>query len=173
MASGHEQQEIGEGNAIGQAGGERVAFEMVDGQKRLVGCCGQRLGGHQADDEAAHEAGAGGGGDGVDVCERQAGFVEGRGDDVVEGFHMGAGGDLRNDSAEDCVVGDLAENDIGQDGAAAVFLAQHDRCGGFVAACLDTQNTNRAHNTNGIMDAAGDADCHGLGSIIAAGGVPR
>ena len=56
-----------ESQPVGQPRRQRVAFEMVDGEQRLAGRRGDRLGRHQADHQAADQAGTGGGGDGVDV----------------------------------------------------------------------------------------------------------
>src|SRR6476619_458832 len=92
---------MGEWNAIGQAGGERMAFEMIDGDERFAGGQRDRLRGGQADDDAADEAGPGGRGDGVDVGEAEPRIAERRGDYAVERLDMGAGGDLGNDTAED------------------------------------------------------------------------
>ena len=115
VAAGDEEQEIGKGETVGQAGGQRVALEMIDRKQRLAGGERDRLGRGQADEDAADEAGAGGRGDRVDVGEAEARLAKRRGDDAVERLDMGARGDLGDDPAEGGMVGDLREHDVGQD----------------------------------------------------------
>ena len=117
-----------------------MAFEMVDRLQRLAGRGGQRLGRHQPDDQPADQAGAGRGGDGVDIGERDAGIVKRRLDDAVERLDMGARGDLGNDAAECRMLLDLAEHDVGQDLRPAAVVQRDDGCGGLVAAGLDAEH---------------------------------
>ena len=63
VAAGHEQEEIREGKVVGEARGEGVGFEMIDGDERLAAGESQRLGHGQPDDDAADEARSGGRGD--------------------------------------------------------------------------------------------------------------
>ncbi len=51
------QHEKGEGDAVGQARGQRVRLEMVDGDERLAARQRHALAGHQPDQHAADEAG--------------------------------------------------------------------------------------------------------------------
>ena len=71
MAAGDEEEEVGKLETVGEARGERVALEMIDGDERLVRGERDRLGRREADEHAADEAGTGGGGDGVDIAEYQ------------------------------------------------------------------------------------------------------
>ena len=107
MAAGDQQQQIGEIEPVGQPCGQGVAFEVVDGDQRLARGGGDRLGGHQPDDQAADQAGTGGGGDGVDVGEVDARIGKGRLDDAVQRLDMGARGDLGHDAAEGGMLLDL------------------------------------------------------------------
>ena len=77
-----------------------MGLEVVDRHQRLVVDQRDRLGGGQADDHAADQAGPGGGGDAVDVVEGLAGLGHRLGDDAVERLDMGARGDLRHHAAE-------------------------------------------------------------------------
>jgi hypothetical protein len=56
MAAGNEQQQIGKFDPVEQPRGERMAFEVIDGEQRLA--MGERdgLGHGEADDDAAQEA---------------------------------------------------------------------------------------------------------------------
>ena len=74
MAARNEQQQIGKRQPVGEAGGQRMALEMVDRLQRLARRGGQRLGRHQPDDQAADQAGTGRGGDRVDIGQRDAGI---------------------------------------------------------------------------------------------------
>src|SRR5690606_16901754 len=58
MPSRYEEEQIGKFDTVGQAGGQCMAFQMVDRQERLTGRRGDRLCGRQPDDEAADQAGA-------------------------------------------------------------------------------------------------------------------
>ena len=57
---------------------------------------------------------------------------------------MRARGDLRHDAAEGRVILDLAQHDVGEDLAASVGVAAHDRRGGLVAARLDAEHRDGA-----------------------------
>ena len=95
-----EQQQIGEfERGIGQAGGQCVAFEMIDRQQRLVPGHGQGLGGDQPDQHPAEQSRSGGSRAGVDVAQRQPGIGQGRGDQRRDPFGVGARGDLGHDPA--------------------------------------------------------------------------
>ena len=83
--------------------------------QRLAGRGGQRLGGHQADDQPADQAGPGRGGDGVDIGQRDAGIGKRCLDDAVQRLDMGARGDLGHDAAKGGMLLDLAEHDVRQD----------------------------------------------------------
>jgi hypothetical protein len=117
-----------------------MGFEMIDRDQRLLLDQRDCLGRGQADDHAADQPGAGGGGDGVDGAVAAPGLRHGPGDDQVERLDMGAGGDLGNHAAESRVLADLRQHDIGQDLAAAVLKTFHHRRGGFVAGCLDPED---------------------------------
>src|SRR5262249_8824534 len=70
MTAGREKQAIGKRGAVGEAGGERMRLEMVDGDQWLARDQGDRLGGGQTDDDATDQARACGGGNTVDRLER-------------------------------------------------------------------------------------------------------
>src|SRR5207247_9367852 len=62
-----EQHEVGKIDIAGEPRGERVRFEMVDRDKRLLRRPGDTLGRHRADDQPADKAGPGCGGNPVEV----------------------------------------------------------------------------------------------------------
>ena len=66
VPAGGEEQAIGKRRAVGQPRGQRMRFQVVDRDQRLVADERDRLGGGQADDDAADQAGAGRGGDAVE-----------------------------------------------------------------------------------------------------------
>ena len=83
------------------------AFQVIDRDQRLVVGERNRLGRGQADDDAADQAGPGGGGDAVERFERHVRFGHGLGDDGIERLDMGARRDLRHHAAEFGVLADL------------------------------------------------------------------
>jgi hypothetical protein len=66
------------------------------------------------------------------------------GDQPVEMFDMGAGGDFRHHAAKGGVFLDLREDGVREDFAAPVRFATHDSGRRLVAACLDAQYGQRA-----------------------------
>ncbi len=142
MAAGGQEQQVGKGEPVGEPRGQRMRFQVVDRQQRLS--CHQRqgLGGDEADQHPADQAGTGGHGDAVHVREREARAVQRPGDQPVEHFHMGPGRDLRHHAAIGRVLGDLAQHLVRQDDAAAVLARRHDGGGGLVAGGLDTQHVH-------------------------------
>ena len=66
VAAGGEKQAIGKGHGVGEPRRERVRFQMIDRDQRLVVGQRDRLGRGQADDDAADQAGPGRGGDAVE-----------------------------------------------------------------------------------------------------------
>ncbi len=69
MAAGGEKQAIGKFDAVGEPRGERVGFEMIDGDQRLVVRERDGLGRRQPDDDAADQAGTRRRGDAVERGE--------------------------------------------------------------------------------------------------------
>ncbi len=56
---------------------------------------------------------------------------------------MGARRDLGNDAAIGTMLFQLAQHHVAENPAAALFVTQHDRSGGFVAACLNAEDAQR------------------------------
>ena len=140
MAAGNEQQQVWKGDVVGQPGRQRVALEMVDGGKGQGVCRRDRLGRHDANDDAADQAGAAGCGDAVKFAEAEAGIGHCLRDDAVEVVEMRAGGDFRHDAAIGTVLVELRQHDVRQNRA----IVAYDRGGGFVAAGFDAENNHRA-----------------------------
>ena len=100
MAAGSQKQAIGKRRRVGEPRRQRMRFQMIDCDQRLVVGQRDRLCGSQPDDDAADQARSGGGGDAVEGAEGHLRLGHGLGDDVIERFDMGAGGDLRHHAAE-------------------------------------------------------------------------
>ena len=144
MAARDEQQQIGKFDPIGEARGQRMRFEMVDRHERLGGGERQRLAGGEPDDDAADQAGPGGGRDAVEIGEFHLRLGERPRDDRVDDLDMGARGDLRHHAAEGGMFGDLAQHLVRQDFAAAVRPAADHGRRRLVAGRLDSQNAHRS-----------------------------
>ena len=109
---------------------------MVDGDQRLVGGHGQRLGGNQPDHYPANQPRPGGGGHGIDIGEGEASIGERGGNQRGKALNMGAGGDLGHHSAIRAVGLVLRGNVLREDHPS---VGHHCR-GGFVARRFDAQN---------------------------------
>ena len=142
MAARGEEEEIGKADAVGQPRGQRVAFEMVHGEKRLAGHERQRLRGGEPDEDAADQAGTRRRRDAVDVVERAVRLAQRPRDQPVDDLHMRARRDLRHDAAIGGVLGDLAQHLVRQDLAASVIAGRHDGGGGLVAGRLDAEDAH-------------------------------
>ncbi len=99
MPAGDEEQHVGRPEIFGEAGGQRVSFEVVDGDQRQAVDERDRLRRREADQQPADQAGAGGCRNRREVAETDAGLGQRRSDDFVETFDMGARGDLGDDAA--------------------------------------------------------------------------
>ena len=97
MASGDQKQQIWIADVAGQACGQSMTFQVVDCDKRLIECQAHSLGGHDADDDTADEAGTGCGGDGIDILRFQSGVFESMFNYLVNMFEMRAGGNFRHE----------------------------------------------------------------------------
>ena len=120
-----------------------MRLEMVDGDQRRTVHQRDRLGGGQADDDAADQAGPRGGGNGGQLLKTDAGFGHGAADDAVEQIDMGARRDLRYHAAERRMIRGLRVHDVGQDAGAAKGLTLDHGGRGFIAGRLDPQHQHR------------------------------
>ena len=139
-----EQGESGIGRGVGdvlQPRGVDVAFEVVDAHQR--GLLGEReaLRRIHADEERSRESGAVGDGDSVEVAQLDGRLLQGLPDDSVEGEHVLARGDLRNDAAVLGVHLDLGRDDVGVDGPPVL----DDGGGRLVAGCLDAEDLHASY----------------------------
>jgi hypothetical protein len=116
---------------------------MVHRDQRRVVHHRDRLCGGEADDDAADQAGTGGGRDRRQFGKLDARFVHGLCNDAVEQIDMGARRDLRHHAAEARVLLGLRADDVGQDPPRPVGLALDHGCGGLVAGGLDPQHQVR------------------------------
>ena len=145
MSARDQQQQIGKAHILGQPHRQRMAFEMIDGEERLVVGEGQRLGRHDAHHDATDQAGSAGGGDAVEPGEIEAGGRQRLLDQPVDALEMGARGDLRHHAAEAAMLGHLAVDHVGQDLAARPMAGVRrldDGDGRFVAACFDSHDAH-------------------------------
>ncbi len=102
----------------------------------------QRLGGGQPDDDAADEAGTGGRRDAVEIVELDGRRLQGARHEAIHHVNVGAGGDFRHHAPIGGVRRDLAQDLVGQDGAAALLIERHDGGGGFVAGGFEAEDTH-------------------------------
>lgn len=115
-----------------------MAFQMVDGDQRLVMGQRYRLGRRQPYEQSTEEAGSSGRGDGIEVFERKARLAQRLADKPVQMLHMGTRCNLGNNSTVNGVFGRLRQHDVAQDVSAAVPVAAYDGGGRLVAGRLDT-----------------------------------
>jgi len=149
MTTGNEQEQKRKFDLVREPGGQRMRFEMIDGEEGLVVGEGQRLGRHHPHHYTADQAGPAGGGNAVELGEIEAGDGQGVLDQPVDALEMGARGDFRHHAAEAAMLGQLAINHIGQDLAersiargAADGWRFDDGDGRFVAACFNSHHTH-------------------------------
>ena len=158
VAAGDQEQQVGllvlkegfgeGGGILGQQRRESVAFDMVGGQERFTQAHGHGFGKSGADHQCGGEAGADGGGDGVDVGPLQAAGVQGVLGEGGEALEVRAGGDFGHDTAVGGVFGDLGIDMLGENTARGNV---HDGRGGFVAGGFDRKDAHgRVIGVNGI-----------------------
>ena len=99
---------------MGEAGGEGMRLEMVDGDEGPLADQRQRLGGDRADDEPADEAGPGRDRHRVELGQRDLRAGQRAADDEVERLDMVARGDLGHHAAIGLVGGDLRQHLFGR-----------------------------------------------------------
>ena len=136
MAAGHEQQQIGEWQAIRQPRRQCMAFQMVDRHQRQSVDEGDGFCRHHADQHAADQPRPARRGDSVEIRKPDPGLFHRPLDDSVHVIEVAARGNFRHDAAIGAMFVDLREHDVGQD--AAVF-PDHRGCG-FVAGGFNAEN---------------------------------
>ena len=144
MAARGEKEEVGKADAVGQPRGQRVAFEMVHGEKGISGHERECLRGGEPDEDAADEAGTRGRSDPVDVVERAVRLAQRPRHEPVDDLHMRACRDLRDDTAIGGVFGDLAQHLVRQNLAASVIARRHDGGRGLVAGRLNAKDAHES-----------------------------
>ena len=140
MAAGNQQQEIGKGAVVGQPRGQRVAFQVIDGQEGQPARKGDRLARHDAHHHPADQPGPAGRRDAVEIAVADAGALHRRRDQAVQRVQMAARRDLGHDAAIGAVLVELAQHQVGMHRA---VVADH-RGRGLVAGGLDSQNKHDA-----------------------------
>ena len=140
MPARDEQQEIGEGEAVGETGGQRVRLEMIDrDEAECRAPSAIALAVVTPTISPPIRPGPRCRGDAVDLIERKPCLAQRLKDRGIEQIDMGARGDLRHDPAIDRMQIELRAHDIRQDLAAPVGLKPHDGGCGLVAARLDAE----------------------------------
>ena len=120
MPAGDQQQQIGRLQALGQADGQRVRLQMIDGHERQLVHQRHRLGRDDAHQQPADQSRPGRHRHRHrDLVEADARLAHRLGDDLVEAFHVRAGGDLRHHAAVAAVLLPLRAHDVGQDAPAS------------------------------------------------------
>ena len=121
-----------------------MTLQVIDREERLVVCEGQRLGRHDADHDAADQAGPAGRGDAVEIAQAEARFPQGIGDQSIETLEMGARGDFGHHAAEAPMLAHLAVDDVAQQRAQGSIAGRrlHHGHRGLVAAGFDTQHAH-------------------------------
>jgi hypothetical protein len=140
MTARGQKQTIRKGDVVGQPSGQRVTFQMIDGDERPFPDQCNRFGGGQPDDDPPDQSRSGGGRHAVDHVKGARRILHRLGDDAVDGFHMGAGGDFRDHAAKGGMFIGLRQDDIGQDAATPVVLALDEGRRGLVTGRLDAEN---------------------------------
>ena len=140
MAAGREEQAIGKLRLVGEARGQRMRLEVIDGDERLLVHHGDGLRRSEADDDAADQAGSGRRRDAVEGLEARARLRHGARDHEIERFDVGARRNLGHDAAERRMFLDLRQHQIGAHRGGAVVEAFDDRRRRFVAGRFNSQH---------------------------------
>ena len=125
---------------MGQARGQRVALQVVDGQERQAACGRDRLTGHDAHEYAADQPRPGGRCDPVELGKIDFRLGQRTRDQAVDMVEMAARGDLRHHATVRPVLVELGEHQIGENAP----LARHHRGRGLVAGGLDAEDVHDA-----------------------------
>ncbi|MFT6239685.1 MAG: hypothetical protein ACJAQT_001766 [Akkermansiaceae bacterium] len=116
-----------------------MAFHVVDAIEGLFGSGGESFGVGESYEKRGCEAGAAGGGEGGDVIEGEAGFIEGLLDEGADALGVITAGDLGDDASEFAV--DL---DLGRDERSEKFrltmIAVDNGDGSFIAGGFDGED---------------------------------
>ncbi len=143
MAAGGEEQAIGEQRSVSEPRGQRMRFQVVDRDQRLVvdERDGFRRG--QANDDAADQTRPRGRRNTIQRAEGYLRLAHRRADNRIQRLDVGAGGDFRHHAAECRMFGDLRKHHVGQDAALPVVGPFDQGGGGFVAGGFDAEDDHR------------------------------
>src|SRR3546814_5324764 len=112
MTARDQQQQIGKRHLVAGPRGERVDLEMVNREERPVPGERDGLDGHHADEDAADEAGPGGGGDPIQLRKSEAGLLHRLRDQPVDVVEVAARSNLRHHAAVRAVLVELREDEV-------------------------------------------------------------
>ena len=113
---------------------------MVDRDQRLAGGNRQSLAGEQGDHHPADQPRPGGGGDGIDLADRDIGLGQHLADQPGQDFDMGARGDFGHHPAERAMRLILPDHRLGED----LPVAADQRRGAVVARGFETEDERHA-----------------------------
>ena len=136
---------------IGDVVRGHMPFDVVDGDERLVCGVAQALHAADAGEQRADKPRPVGDGEGIDILQAHVRCPERLVNHAVAGFDVRAAGDFRDDAAIERMEVNLAENDVGDDGAPIL----DDGGSGFVAGRFQRQNANVVFHLQGIKLRAG------------------
>jgi hypothetical protein len=159
VATADDHRRMGRDFFIAEKRREQVTFDVVDGKKRLPRSDAEALRGCGANEQGGGKTRSSGGGDGVEIVDLHACFLQGEIDDCRRGDEMVSGCHLGNNAAELRVDFRLAENLMRQHIAEAL---QHGS-GCFIAGSLDREQ--RGHLfflVLGVLEGA----LHGIHSSL-------
>ena len=136
---------------IGDVVRGHMPFDVVDGNERLACGVAQALHAADAGEQRADKSRPVGDGEGIDILQAHVCRPECFVNHAVAGFDVRTAGDFRHDAAIERMEVNLAENDVGDDGASVL----DDGGGGFVAGGFQRQNANVVFRLQGIKLRAG------------------
>ena len=113
-----------------------MPLQVVDGKERFAERQSQGFGADYADHQPADQARPGGGGEGIDIPQSQAGFFQRRFDQVVQMLDMGTRRDLRHYPAVNFMFLELIVNGIGKN----ALIGCDDANRGIIAAGLNPKH---------------------------------
>ena len=137
MTAGDQQQQVRKGRRIAfcEACGQGMALQMVHREEwDLMGRC-DGLCGHDADKDAADQAGSASRRDAIQFGKIESGFGQGLFDQVADMIQMAARRDFGHHAAEGPVLVELRQHLVGQN--APIF--RHKGGSGLVAAGFESQ----------------------------------
>ena len=142
MPTTHQKRHKG-GSELGifQGWGKEMPFQVIDPDKRTVEAEGEGLPIHHSHEQRSHQSGARCHRNPIQLGESNSSIRQRLLNDRADRLHVGAAGELRNDSTEDAV--DVLREDDERGEFAGPAVRTKDGRGGLVARGLDTEDPIR------------------------------